>query len=177
MGQRLCKQNYWIRMCQQGRTVGAQKDQMDIHKYELLLVIHITNRAYASSHGTRDSLSKGPSENTEKHEGKVWAINYTQAWKNRRTRHECTQQSMKQLSSVCVPIEQTTENSVVTTRWADWKASKPSSSSSQKGMWRLHGHSNHLESPANSGAHGHTFWYWHGGRTRHSSLSPGIPSA
>lgn len=60
-------------MCQQGRTVGAQKDQMDIHKYELLLVIHVTNRAYASSHGTRDSHSKGPSENTEKHEGKVWA--------------------------------------------------------------------------------------------------------
>lgn len=85
--------------------------------------------------------------------------------------------SMKQLSSVCVPIEQTTENSVVTTRWADWKASKPSSSSSQKGMWRLHVHSNHLESPANSGAHGHTFWYWHGGRTGHSSLSPGIPSS
>lgn len=64
-------------MCQQRRTVGAQKDQMDIHKYELLLVIHVTNRAYASSHGTCDSLSKGPSENTEKHEGKAWASKQT----------------------------------------------------------------------------------------------------
>lgn len=52
-------------MCQQ----GAQKDQMDIHKYELLLVIHVTHR----DRGTHESLSKGPSENTEKHEGKVWA--------------------------------------------------------------------------------------------------------
>lgn len=142
--QRLCKQNCWIRMCQQGRTVSAKKDQMDIHKYELLLVIHVTNRAYASSHGTRDSLRvlQRTQKNMKVKRGQInRAINYTQArnyvpkriclhekgtaWKNRRTRHDCTQQRMKQLSSVCVPIEQITENTVVTTRWADWKASKP----------------------------------------------------
>lgn len=82
MCQRLCKQNCWIRMCQQGRTVSAQKDQIDIHKYELLLVIHATNRAYASSHGTRDSLRvlQRTQKNMKVKRGQTnRAINYTQA--------------------------------------------------------------------------------------------------
>lgn len=56
---RLCKQvcaRIWIRnvLARQNYryTEYAQSGQMDVHKYQQLLVIHITNRAHLRSHST-----------------------------------------------------------------------------------------------------------------------------